>query len=264
MNKISLATSAFNVTSNNFDLIGAITNWSNYVDEIVIATMPSNDDTYSILEDVKNGFDMPIQIIYNDDDVSKPGWDGRLKNSSHQASSHEVVAQIDLDERMGGDPKGWKHFASQLLENQDNFKSIMIPSINLWGSYFTYADYGFKWYLAVKEGTKRGVVNFAKLDNGLFDRNKSDSCELTDLNGDLMPMANALESSGIKNVLEYCKGGNPFVWHLGYVNLSRRADINRKFWKNAWDSYCDEESNVKTDEEDLQREVFEHGIKINF
>ena len=124
--KISLATSAFNIVKNNFDIEGAICNWSNYVDEIVIGTIDSEDDTLEILVQLRDSLDIPINIVNNDFDTSNPDFDGRIKNSAHQAASHDIVAQIDLDERMGGQPEIWRELAEQLFDNRNSFSSKFI------------------------------------------------------------------------------------------------------------------------------------------
>ena len=63
MTKISLATSAFNVVKNDFDIEDAVKNWSHYVDEIVIATIPSEDDTGELLNKIKNQSKIKVKII---------------------------------------------------------------------------------------------------------------------------------------------------------------------------------------------------------
>ena len=264
MTKISLATSAFNIVKNNFDICDAIKNWKIYVDEIVIGTIPSEDNTEELLNQLGGMYDIPIKIVKIDDSTEKPGWDGRIKNAAHQASSHEIVAQVDLDERMSGKPELWRDLAGKLLENDPQIKSLLIPSINLWSSFYLYSDIGAKWYLSVKDGTHRGIVNFAKTLNG-FDRNRSDSTEILIEGDNLAPSINFTQYTNFTDALEYCKSDMPFVWHLGALDLSRRAKINKEFWKDCWDKYDEGESDVVTSEKELEKkETFEHGIEIDF
>jgi hypothetical protein len=265
MTQISLATSAFNIRANDFDIFDAANNWIQYVDEICIATMESVDDTHEILEGLKEISDIPIQIIYNDEDTSIPGWDGRMKNSAHQAASHEVVAQIDLDERMGGKIEMWRDLAGQLLENDPQIKALLMPSIDLFGSVYTYSKIGAKWYLSVKNGTHRGIVNFAQRDNGKFCRESSDSCEILVEGDSLAPSIDFTQYSNIQDPLQYCRADLPFVWHLGFLDLERRANINKDFWQKTWNSYGVGEVNLETNSKQFEgREVFEHKIPIDF
>jgi len=262
--KISLATSAFNIVKNKFDIEDAISNWSNYVDEIVIGTIDSEDDTLEVLGQIRDSLDIPIKIIKNYFDTSNPDFDGRIKDSAHQAASHEVVAQIDLDERMGGNPEIWRNLAQQLVENKYSVQSIMMPSVDLWESYFTCSDINFKWYLSIKEGTHRGVVKFAQTENG-FDGTKSDSCEILDENDDLVSSVNSVERSSFQDPLSYCQAHMPFVWHLGYLDLDRRVDINKNLWKDRWDKCIEGGSDVITNKRDLEKkEIFEHNIQLDF
>lgn len=264
MTKISLATSAFNVVKNDFDIEDAVKNWSHYVDEIVIATIPSEDDTGELLNKIKNQSKIKVKIIELDDSTDIIGWDGRIKNAAHQGSSHDVVVQIDLDERMGGKSDVWKGTAETLLKSREQVKALMIPSVNLYGSYYTYADISKKWYMCLKEGVQRGIVNYAKTKEG-FDRTKSDSTEAIDENGNIVPSADIVKSTGSWTDLEYCKKRMPFVWHLGYLSLSRRTKLNKEFWKEKWDSYGEGESDVVVDIESFEkRQVFKHELDIDF
>ena len=58
---ISLATSAFNIESNDFDIESAIKNWEIHVDEIVISTIPSLDNSLKLLRSLKSS--KPIKIV---------------------------------------------------------------------------------------------------------------------------------------------------------------------------------------------------------
>jgi hypothetical protein len=226
--------------------------------------MDSIDDTHEILEELKKNSDIPIKIIYNDEDTSIPGWDGRMKNSAHQAASHEVVAQIDLDERMSGQPELWRELAGQLLQNDPQIKSLLIPSINLWGDYYHYSDIAAKWYLSVKKGTHRGIVNFAKTETG-FNRERSDSTEILVEGDNLAPSINFTQYSQFQDPLQYCRSNLPFCWHLGYVLLDRRANINKDFWREVWQSYDVRDVDIETDVKQFEgKEVFEHKIPLDF
>ena len=264
MTKISLATSAFNIVKNDFDIEDAIKNWSHFVDEIVIATIPSEDNTEELLDQVKDQSEIKIKIVKLDDSTDVIGWDGRIKNAAHQAATHDIVVQVDLDERMGGRTELWRDIAKNLLASKDRIKSLMIPSINLFGGYYTYSDISKKWYMCVKDGVQRGVVNFAKTEEG-FDRTKSDSTEAIDEDGNLVPSSDIVQCTGSWSNLEYCKKRMPFIWHLGYLSLSRRTKLNKEFWKEKWDSYGEGESDVIVDIESFEKkEVFEHKLEIDF
>jgi len=264
MSKISLATSAFNIIKNDFDIESAIKNWSYYVDEIVIATIPSEDNTEELLDQIKNESKVKIKIIKLDYSTDVVGWQGKIENEAHKGATHDIVVQLDLDERMGGKVDVWRGAAETLLKSKENVKALMIPSINLYGSYYTYSDISKKWYMCLKEGVHRGIVNFAKTPEG-FDRTKSDSTEAIDKDGNLVPSADIVKSTGDWTDLEYCKKRMPFVWHLGYVSFDHRLKINKDFWKEKWDNCGEGEADVVMDIETLEKkEVFKHGIDIDF
>lgn len=258
---ISLATSAFNIESNDFDIHSAIKNWELYVDEIVISTIPSRDNSLQILKELESS--KPIKIIEEDFSLEDPEFDGKLKNSSHQNASNEIVVQCDLDERMGGKPEAWESFAETLLSNE-SVKSLFIPVIDLYGSYYEYSSINKKWYICKKEGTKRGVVSFARKQDGKIDIEKSDTCELLDEDDNLVPYIDICHHYQI-DPLRYCQLHNPFIWHLGYIDIDRRSKIN-SWWKPHWENRKGESiQEVEISKKDLEsRETFKHNIEIDF
>ena len=259
---ISLATSAFNIESNDFDIESAIKNWEIHVDEIVISTIPSLDNSLKLLRSLKSS--KPIKIVEENFSTNDPEFDGKIKNAAHQNCSNEVIVQCDLDERMGGKTEQWQDFAEKLLTLPD-IKALMLPVVDLYGSYYEYSSINKKWYISKKDGTKRGTVNFAKKEDGKIDIEKSDTCELIDENGNLVPFIDICSAYQV-NPLQYCQLMNPFIWHLGHLDLERRANINKNFWKEQWEN----KSGGPVDdcftsvEKHENTETFPHNIQIDF
>jgi hypothetical protein len=258
---ISLASSAFNIESNDFDIQSAIKNWELHVDEIVISTIPSDDNSLNILKSLKCS--KPIKIIEEDFSLEDPEFDGKLKNSAHQNCSNEIIIQCDLDERLGGDPQLWRDYSESLLNSKD-LKALLLPVIDLYGSYYEYSSINKKWYMAKREGTKRGVVSFARKEDGKIDIEKSDTCELLDENDNLVPYIDICDQYNI-DPLKYCQSHNPFIWHLGYIDIDRRSKIN-SWWKPHWESRKGESvEDIKISQKDLEQvETHKHNIQIDF
>lgn len=258
---ISLASSAFNIESNDFDIESAIKNWEMYVDEIVISTIPSEDNSLEILKKIKSS--KPIKIVEEEFSLEDPEFDGKLKNSAHQNCSHEVVIQCDLDERLGGNPSAWLSYSESLLNSKD-IKALFLPVVDLHGSYYQYSAINKKWYMSKKEGTKRGVVSFARKEDGKIDIEKSDTCELLDENDNLVPSIDICHHYKI-DPLRYCQLHNPFIWHLGYIDIDRRSKIN-SWWKPHWENRKGENiEEAEISKKNLEsRKTFPHNIQIDF
>ena len=99
----------------------------------------------------------------------------------------------------------------------------MMPTIDLYEDLNHYTAIGHKWYLHKRKGTFRGSVNWARKEDGNLDPEKSDTCELIDHEGDLIPCIGRIEFSP----------HDPKIIHLGYLDLDERNKVN-KFWGRIW------------------------------
>ena len=73
---------------------------------------------------------------------------------------------------------------------------MFIPVVDLCKGEDYYKSIGFKWYMH-KQGLKRGVWPYAKLNNGKIDVNKSDTCELLDEDDNLVQTAYLIEKPNV-------------------------------------------------------------------
>ena len=222
---ISIYTTAFNLENFKIDLVDAIDNWLVYGEEIIVATI--NEDYEKIKDIIKSSKfskNKKIKIVSENIDIKNDiFWDGKLKNLSLKSCSNDVVLQVDLDERLSGSKKIYKMAEEEILLH-DFPCSIMIPTINLYGDLDHYKDIGYKWYMHTRKDTFRGSVDFAIQENGIFDPEKSDTCELIDKDGQLIPCVAKLPVTS----------DGPKVIHLGSLDFHRRANLNKKFWRKIW------------------------------
>ena len=100
----------------------------------------------------------------------------------------------------------------------------MLPTLDLYEDLDHMVNVGYKWYLHTRKDTERGTVHWAKREDGSFDPEKSDTCELINKKGELIP----------------CIGRVPFskkdskIIHLGYLDLEIRNKLNEDFWGKIW------------------------------
>lgn len=224
---LSIYSSAFNVIKNDFDYEKSIDRFCNFADEVVVAVNKSEDDTLEKFLEIQSS-KTNLKIVETNFSYEDPLLDGKIKNEALQGTSNKVKIGLDLDEYIPLDQKQIWIDVSKLLISNDQIGCVMIPSLNLYKNDEHYSTIGLKWYLH-KDGFRRGAVNFARNTDGTVDTSKSDTCELIDQFGNLVP------SIAFKNSIEALRTGLlPFVVHTGYVDLEKRIIRNKNFWINHW------------------------------
>tara|TARA_B100000131_G_scaffold319930_1_gene366836 strand:+ start:113 stop:895 length:783 start_codon:yes stop_codon:yes gene_type:complete len=221
---ISAYTTAFNIENIDVDFDEVFSNWLFYVDEIVIATFSREHD--KVVEKIaKSKFYNPetINVVSTHVEIeSDVYWEGKLKNIALQNCRNNVALQCDLDERVSGDHNLFKNLCSTILSN--NFTcSIMLPTVDLYEDLNHCLNIGYKWYIHTKKGAFRGSVNWARKEDGSLDPEKSDTCELIDSDGNLIPCI------GKVDLFE----NSPKIIHLGFLDLKQRNKVN-EFWGKIW------------------------------
>ena len=221
---ISLYTTVFNIDKIDVDFDEVFSNWLYYVDEIIIATFRWEHEKVRN-RIIKSKFYDPKKIgvvsrhVEIEADVY---WEGKLKNAALQNCRKDIVLQCDLDERISGKKEHLEICCKAILDN-DFPCSVMLPTIDLYEDLDHYISIGHKWYLHTRQGSYRGSVNWARKEDGSLDPEKSDTCELIDEKGNLLPCVGKVD---------FYKE-NPKIIHLGYLDLKERTEVN-KFWGKIW------------------------------
>lgn len=246
---LSIYTSAFNIEKMQYDWELAFINFLAIADELVIAVNTSEDNTVDLINDwgaeiAQNRPEMAFQIVFTDFLYDDPDLDGKIKNAALQATSQPYKLGLDLDESINSKFKDQlKNLTSYFLH--DKTDCIMLPVINLYKDRERFKDIGQKFYFH-RTGLKRGTVNFAKRKDGSHDINKSDSCELLEINGELPRCMYLIHpEANDQDKLNIIKQNNlPFIVHSGLLDLEKKALRNKKFWEKMW--------NVENGSEDVE------------
>jgi hypothetical protein len=236
----SIYSSAFNVIKNSFDYESAVENFCNFAEEVVIAVNKSEDNSFEAFKDLEKKF-INLKIISVDFDYSDPLLDGKIKNAALQKTSNIYKIGLDLDERIPKRHKDRWIRAAKMMYEHPMIYGFLIPSIDIWKSLeYIQADpnknKNFKWYLH-KEKLYRGAVNFARLENGKIDREKSDTCELLDQLGNLVNTPKIY--ANFENDEDYFKWLEEeaiFVFHIGFLDFEKRIIRNKNFWNKHWET----------------------------
>jgi hypothetical protein len=262
--KFSIYSTAYNLKAGLFDLDKSIKRFCDFAEEVVIATNTQED--YKILSSYQSKYPN-LKVVCENIPLSDYAFDGKLKNIALQMCTGDFGILLDLDEYIPIDQKPvWQNIAHKWVSSiADPFSkpaALLIPVIDLIQDVNHYKSIGFKWYLHTLAGCHRGVVNFAKLDNGKIDIAKSDTTELLDYKGDLIPSSYLFDPNLSESaLLSAMKFYNIFVVHEGWLHKEQRAKQSA-FWKPHWENRGGQELQV-TDLNALYSEEYPfHNLHI--
>lgn len=264
----------FAARKNDFDLDGMIANFTAFFDEVVIATIPYDDDTHQRLLDWEAKLNGQLKVVMTTIDIAKTNrWDGELKTAALQAcspSSKEdprAYILMDGDERvaLSNKPK-WIEAAEHLFRFPHD--GWLVPVLDLYqDEHHIRADQsvGVKFRMHKDGVVKRGVLPDAEMGfNNLFDATRSDSTEPITALGHLAKFYPIVRNQyhlwpqDTVNLNEY-----PYVLHLGFLDAERRAKLNREFWRGHWKSRSGQEPNMVYDAEQLRSlKLVEHKVAL--
>lgn len=251
--KFSVYTYLFNAKVRSFDLDATIENFTSFADEVVIATVPSEDDTYERLlqwQD-KLGADRLKVLMTTVAIKGNNRFDGDLKTTALQACTHPIRIIADCDERfVVSQREAWNTLARRLLISRED--GWLLPVIDLYGRQDLIRSdkpIGLKMRMHKETVARRGVPAFAERGRGLFDTSMSDSTEPLLSNGALASFTCPIQSAYLHP--STCQFLDVYVIHLGFLDLARRAEIGRTFWKEHWEARSGRTENVATKTEEL-------------
>lgn len=266
---LSIYTYLFRARAGAFDLDATVANFTSFADEVVITTLADQeDDTLDRLLRHEDALGGRLKVVIHDTDITRNNrFDGDLKTAALNACTHPVRIIADCDERfvLSQRPR-WDDLAQQLLSHP-RLDGWLIPVIDLYGSReYTRADQpvGLKMRMHKDTVRRRGVPAFAERGQGLFDTSKSDSTEPLLANGGLASFFPCYDRTLLQPNLVRMLAGECYVIHEGFLDLQRRADLGRTFWKQHWEARSGKTERVATKVEDLQGvQLVKHGLPLS-
>ena len=265
----SIYSSAFNVIKNSFDYKEAVENFCSFAEEVVICVNQSEDSSLEAFEELKKEY-KNLKIVSSNFSYEDPLLDGKIKNEALQNTSFEYKIGLDMDERIPIRHKDrWIKISNFMLDYQE-IAGFLIPSVDLWkDELHTQADpnknKNFKWYLH-KGGLYRGAVNFARLANGKIDREKSDTCELVDAYGNLVPTPKIYqEFEKDEDYFNWLENNSIFIFHVGFLDFNKKIIRNKNFWNKHWELVSGEKHNTAMTIEEFEnrsKNLKLHNLKL--
>lgn len=270
--KLSCYAYLFNARVRDFDLDGFVLNVTGFFDEVVIATVASEDDTYERLRgyQLALGTDRFRVVMTKIDPLKDNRFDGNLKTAAMRECSKDpgtILVIADADERFPHSQRPlWDRYAEMLLQ-QSGWDGLLIPVVDLWGDtdhIRAHVPIGVKFRMHKHTVVRRGVPSFAERADGLMDTSRTDSTEPLLSNGILARFASIIQSPSTlqpqtcHSLVQY-----PYVLHLGYIDLERRAKLGREFWKSRWEERSGRREDVATHRGELDSvPVLKHNLGL--
>ncbi len=243
----------------SFDIVDALSNWSLYADQISIAC--GDDFSMETVRKVADERGFPVTLTRTSFDFKTNGLAyGQTENAALQACEGDLLIQQNGDERLRVNRDILEHLYETLFSNPA-YGSFFVPNIDLHGSVDKYSALGAKWYIH-RPGLFRGPVNFGFKEDGRLSYDRSSSDELVDRNGNLLSTIPLYKGNSIQDLRAYVNAGMPIVYHLGYVEPSKRL-ARSLWWKKFWsETTGDENKHPTTVEEITSKETWVHGLPL--
>lgn len=247
----------FNARKFDFDTEKTVTNFCVFFDQVYCATVPSEDNTREVLAELEKKYPNFHVIDSNIKINGNNLFDGQLKTLAMSHCKNKLRCIVDFDEIFPlSNREKWDSCAKYLLDNY-SVDGLLIPSVDLWGNkekIRSQVHIGQKFRLHKDTIITRGVPNFAKRGDVFFDTSKSDSTEPLDKNGNLSRFESIIPNNALMPIFASQLINYPYVLHFGSLNLQRRANIGKEFWKARWEERSNKKENVITDVTELEKE----------
>lgn len=267
----SIFTTAYNINLCSFDYKRTLSNFCKFAgkDGEVIVCVPilSGDDSYELLSDlrVKNPeLFHNLKIFICNFSINDPEFDGKTKNFALQQCSNDVCIQMDLDELfVYSQRQKWIEYIN-FFKYQSDFDCFMIPVLEPWGDISKIReDHGVKFKFRIHfKWINRGVVDYAKREDGTHDINLSDGTEPIDENGQLVKSHRLINPEcyeSLDNYLKYLKE-NIYTIHLGYVSFKDRIKRINNFWREHWIVESGGYVELPRSEKEMEYPTINHGL----
>lgn len=247
--KLSIYFYLFNAEIREFELDKCIDNFCSFADEVVCSTIPSQDNTLTRLKkhESDKGKDR-FKVIETNILLSNNRFDGLLKTAALQGCSKDkdrLYCIADADELFVQSNRTiWEDWARLLLKSP--LDGLLIPVIDLFGnrdSIRSDKEIGQKFRLHKNTVVARGVIPQAEFRNGYIDHTISDTTEPLNFMGQLANFQGCVSSPDLMPIMSFNLVKTPYVLHEGFLDLNRRAKINKEFWKEKWQHRTQNEIN---------------------
>lgn len=223
-----------------------------WCDKIVVLDGGSDDGTFEVLMELKKELGDKLSIIESPIPLDMPGKDGYQKAMAYAMVDTPLAIQFDIDEICRGSVDKWKNILRELPENVD---ILNLPVLEPYGASMfirTNKEHTpWKWRVyRVKPEIVHGIPkqDQVEVDGVKFSRGGSDGCfPIHVVTEEMYPSKmnkvaaemTKIKAAGDKDAYErYLQNivdkDEPFILHLGHVNLRAKIKHYLSSWHNWW------------------------------
>lgn len=248
---ISAYTTTYNCVAGGYPFVKAIKSFA-WADQVVVVDGGSTDGTLEALEELQKEMDnLEVHDIPLDEE--DPGKDGQLKTMSRAMTDSALSLQFDADELCMGSPEKWKKEAKKLQSLDFDILSMLVvePFGSMTNLRMNKEHNPWKWRLSKnKPEIVHGIPAHDRLekDDKVYSKGNSDGTfpvhvVTNQMISNYIPVylqeLVSLKASGDKKayasaVSDFLKKDEPWILHLGHVDLHKKLSYYLKSWHDWW------------------------------
>lgn len=255
---VSAYTTTYNCKKGGYPFEQSIGSFLPIVDELVVVDGGSTDGTLEHLKEMSEG-DSKLNIVEMPIDMDMPGKDGNQKAIAKAMCSNEFCIQFDVDEYACGSVEEWLRLIKDLPDNVDIFNMFVYEPIGcVYNARLSDSHNPVKWRVyRNKPEITHGIPLQDRLekDDKVFSKGMSDGCfPIHIVNNEVYPSFTSAplkklqqlkkrSAEEYKEAIEEYMDNNPFVFHLGHVDLENKIKLYLDSWHDWWCRLYDKDPN---------------------
>lgn len=248
---VTAYTTTWNCLRGNYPVRESILSFT-WCDKIVVLDGGSDDGTLEVLLELKQELGDKLNIIESPIPLDLPGKDGYQKAMAYSMVDTPLAIQFDIDEICRGSVDKWKNLLRSLPENVNILNLPVLEPYSTHGFIRTNKEHTpWKWRVfRVKPEIVHGIPkpDQVEIDGVKYSRGGSDGCfPIHVVSEEMFPSRTNMNAT---KMLQLKRDGDmaayekflqslvdqdePFILHLGHVDLVTKIKHYLSSWHNWW------------------------------
>lgn len=249
--EISCYTTTWNCAAGGYPVEDSILSFS-WCDKIVVVDGGSTDGTKERLDKLKEQLGDKLEVYEIPIDETNPGKDGYQKAMALAMCATPFAIQFDIDEICKGDSLKWRRMVKEMSPSIDILVLPVMEPYGELGKLRINDEHNVqKWRIyRTKPEITHGIPDGDRLerDGKIYSKGGSDGCFPIHIVHNQMypskPVESARNLAALKRTKEWdgyknawvtlVESGEPYVLHLGHVNLKQKIQHYLTSWMKWW------------------------------